>query len=103
MHWSHTSRRKSTIDDVRHAITNKILDSKSVKEALAFMKARLGESRHFLASTDKPTIEDLFVVPEVDQLVFFGVLELGEYPKVSAWLKVMAKVDDRWRKACNRR
>ena len=76
MHWNHTYMRQTP-------------ELKGVKEALAFMEARLGESGPFLAGTDKPTIAYLFVVPEVDQLVLFGVMELGEYPKVSAWLKAM--------------
>ena len=72
---------------MRPAVAGKTFDLKDVKEVLAFMEARLSKSGPLLASTDKPTIAELFVVLEVGQLVFFGDLEWGEYPKVSAWLK----------------
>jgi len=89
MHWNHSGARKSTLEVVRPALGGGKPDFKALKDALDFMDVRLSESGPFLAGTQEPTIADLFILPEIDQLVLFGLFDLAPYANISAWYQAL--------------
>lgn len=97
LHWSHTGTRKST-DNFLHPV----LAGKSVTEAdvavfgrvVQYMDDELdknkanNEHHKFIADTSHPTIADLMLLPELDQLTAdaFGLFDLSPYPNVVQYM-----------------
>mmetsp|Transcript_38837 Transcript_38837/g.54159 ORF Transcript_38837/g.54159 Transcript_38837/m.54159 type:complete len:217 (-) Transcript_38837:42-692(-) len=91
MHWAHTTIRKASTMGLLVPV---LLVGKKIEElgdaqqaaalSLQTLDSNLGKSK-FLAG-DTPTVADLFVVPEVDQLQAFGLADLSEFKNVTRWL-----------------
>eukprot|EP00933_Yihiella_yeosuensis_P028576 TRINITY_DN22420_c0_g1_i1.p1 TRINITY_DN22420_c0_g1~~TRINITY_DN22420_c0_g1_i1.p1 ORF type:complete len:232 (-),score=51.12 TRINITY_DN22420_c0_g1_i1:451-1146(-) len=62
-------------------------------KAVAFIEKRLSEGGPFLAGTTKPTIADLMIIPELDQLTpeCFGLFDYTPYPKVLEYMDNVKK------------
>lgn len=91
IHWNHTNTRKSTTEVLMPSLTGTTPELAGMKAALDFLEARLGESGPFLAGTEVPTIADLFILPEVDQVGALKLIDLEPWAKVSAWQEAMQK------------
>ena len=100
MHWNHTNTRKSTMECVRPMFFGGTVSTDGFKQAVEFMEGRLAEAGPFLAGTGSPTIADLFILPEIDQLEEFKAFDYAPYPKVAAWLAAvkaaLPKSYDKW-------
>merc|ERR1719203_2680811 len=75
LHWNHTNTRHSTLDMIAKFTKGQKINTTVIKKSLDFMEARLGAAGPFLAGA-KPTIADLFILPEIDQIVPFKFFEL---------------------------
>merc|ERR1712129_440973 len=91
LHWGHTSIRKATSEMLLPHLHSQKTNSVATKAALDFLNARLGETGPFLAGTTTPTIADLWILPEVDQLEIVNIVDLSEYPKVVEWKAALTK------------
>ena len=59
----------------------------SCAAAVEFVEAALGKHPgKFITGSDAPTLADLLLVPEFDQLPPFGLFDYTPYPAVQAWL-----------------
>jgi glutathione S-transferase len=98
INWNHTNTRHGTMGVL---IGNLYPDkfgsgletaTKKYTRAVKFMEKTL-ESGKFIAGTAEPTIADLSIVTELDQLNkdAFGFFDFTPYPKVSSWLNLVAK------------
>lgn len=85
MHWHHDTTRTATTKILRPAMGGKEIDDTILKKALDTMEAALAKSP-FLAGTDKPTIADLLILTELDQLGFFKTYDISKWVKVSEWV-----------------
>ena len=94
LHWTHTTvRRTSTINFIRPVFFKQPIANRDelVKEHAAVigeLETQLGKSKYLVG--DVPTIADLFVVPEVDQLEIFGLFSYDSFPNVKRWLSDIA-------------
>ena len=91
LHWHHTGTRKST----RHILGPSLhdaseIDTTQLATSLPVLESTLANSK-FVASQDHPTIADLFLLPELDQLG--GDFHMGEclfdwspYPNVERYI-----------------
>eukprot|EP00005_Dracoamoeba_jomungandri_P002270 CAMPEP_0174260958 /NCGR_PEP_ID=MMETSP0439-20130205/11105_1 /TAXON_ID=0 /ORGANISM="Stereomyxa ramosa, Strain Chinc5" /LENGTH=204 /DNA_ID=CAMNT_0015345351 /DNA_START=58 /DNA_END=673 /DNA_ORIENTATION=+ len=95
LHWNHTGARKLSYDLLAPVVfyakpgddKEAILKAGHEKNAamLEFLEKHL-EGNKFLVG-DKLTLADMFVAPEVDQMEFFSLLDLGQhYPNIKRWL-----------------
>lgn len=91
MHWHHLNTRKSTYHLLLPVIWGLKTNSTEVRAALDFIEGRLGERGPFLAGTSAPTIADLLILPEIDQIFIFKLLPAEEWPKIQEWLGAVAK------------
>jgi len=91
MHWHHSATRKSTTAILRPVLwkTTDEAGAKAFADSLAFLEKHLSTVGPFLAGTGSPTIADLLILPEIDQLSVFGLFDLTPYPKVAEWSKAV--------------
>lgn len=53
--------------------------------AIQLLETQLGKTKFLVG--DEPTIADLFVIPEIDQLVLFGKFDYSKsHPNTARWL-----------------
>jgi glutathione S-transferase len=98
INWNHTHTRHGTMGIlVGRLYPDKFgagleVATKKYTRAIKFMEAQIQEGK-FLAGTDHPTIADLSVITEMDQLNkdVFDFFDFSAYPKVSAWLRNVSK------------
>merc|ERR1719469_185418 len=92
MHWHHSATSRATYDVVLPNFFKTEVKYDTLKKSLEEMNTAL-EKAPFLAGTDKPTIADLFILPEIDQLGegVFGGFDISPYPKVVEWVSNMGK------------
>merc|ERR1711862_385618 len=91
MQWHHSGTRTSTMRVLFPVFMKKdgpegvSVFTKNVE----FLEARLGESGEdkFVAGTVQPTIADLMLLPELDQLEGFKLFDYTPYPNVSKYLE----------------
>jgi len=92
MHWHHSGTRTSTMR-VLVPVFFKKEDPEGVSvftKNIEFLEARLAESGEgkFVAGTLQPTIADLLLLPELDQLEGFKLFDYTPYPNVAKYLKL---------------
>ncbi len=94
LHWVHTTIRKtSTFNLLRPVVFKLPFDNKeqSLKEHEAVIsELETHLSTHKFLVGENPTIADLFVIPEVDQLTFFGIFSYEKFPNVQRWINDIA-------------
>lgn len=89
LHWVHGAIRRSSTMGL---LVPKVIQQKEpAEEALPAFKKHLDLLEAHLAASkflvgDKPTIADLFVVPEVDQIRLFAIYDFAAHPHVARWL-----------------
>ena len=97
--WHHTNSRKSTKSILmtklfpgmhKNVDINEVI-AKNAKEygrSCTFLDKHLASNK-FLAGTDKPTIADLVIVPELDQLTSeaFNLFDYSPYPNIFQYIK----------------
>lgn len=90
LHWNHTAARKATLDLVRpalHGAADLAEAKKKFTSVLAFLEEQLAKSpTSFVAGTAKPSIADLFIITELDQLEAFGIFDLSAFENVAKFL-----------------
>ncbi len=103
LHWHHTNTRKST----RSVLVPFFFPPKNVSLDEVFQQARKEYGRvmqfleshftnhpnqRFLASNDHPTIADLMILPELDQISEkgFNLFDYSAYPKVTNYMNSMS-------------
>lgn len=97
--WNHTNSRKSTKGILttklfpgmhKNVDINEVIakNAKDFGRSCAFLNKHL-EKNKFLAGTDYPTIADLTIVPELDQLTSeaFDLFDYTPYPNILSYLK----------------
>lgn len=97
INWNHTNTRHGTMGIlVGHLFPDKFAAgvdaaTKKYTRSIKFIEKQLVPGK-YLAGTDKPSIADLSVITEIDQLnkEAFGFFDFTPYPKVSDWLKLVA-------------
>lgn len=60
-----------------------------LSESISFLDSELAKNAPetpFVAGTATPSIADLLLIPECDQLVGFGMFDFTPYPKVQEWM-----------------
>jgi len=91
MQWHHSGTRTSSMRVLFPAFMKKD-DPEGVSvftKNVEFLEARLGETGEdkFIAGTVQPTIADLMLLPELDQLEGFKLFDYTPYPNVSKYLE----------------
>lgn len=98
LHWNHSATRLSTLKLLRPKFSGKEATEEDVKkfaEIVAVLDAQLdknikeNEHNRFIAGTSEPTIADLLLVPELDQLTedAFSLFDYTPYPHVVQYMK----------------
>jgi glutathione S-transferase len=92
IHWNHTNTRASTTKFLRPFLHGQPIteqDRESYGKSLQFLNDHLAKSeRPFVAGTDAPTVADLILAPELDQLTWLpGVIDYSAYPHVERYLQ----------------
>jgi len=104
MHWHHANTRKSTkevlvpvlfppknksIEDVKMAGLN------AYTRSITFLENHLKQqgSNKFIAGTESPTIADLIIITELDQLKIgvWNLFDYSKYPAVDQYMNLVAK------------
>lgn len=93
MHWHHSNTRNSTTGIVRPALTGSKDDAgaQAFGAAAAALEEHFSSAGPFVAGTETPTIADLLLLPEIDQLIVFGLFDFTPYPKLTAWAAAVKK------------
>lgn len=97
LHWNHTETRASTkklLVPKLHGQEISEEDLKNFKASIACIEGALAkskaadETKKFVANTTTPTIADLMLIPELDQLDAdaFGLFDFTPYPHVVQWM-----------------
>ena len=97
--WHHFNSRTSTRDILTSALFPKLPTSEgkfkagqgTMKKAMKFMDNSLSSSSFLASNTSHPSIADLIILPEVDQLLpeAFNLFDYDEFPHVLRWVKDM--------------
>mmetsp|Transcript_12327 Transcript_12327/g.18685 ORF Transcript_12327/g.18685 Transcript_12327/m.18685 type:complete len:224 (+) Transcript_12327:81-752(+) len=91
LHWNHTNTRMSTSKLLVPAVILKMeikeADMEAMKRSLSFLDTHL-ENNTFVAGTEAPTIADLIILPELDQIHTdaFGLLDLTPYSHIMRYI-----------------
>lgn len=89
LHWNHTNTRKSTKFLLSPALFGRgEVDTTEYCASLVVLDGVLAKSK-FVASTEHPTIADLFILPELDQVgpdFFEGLFDYSPYPNVERYM-----------------
>ena len=104
LHWNHNGARYSTLKILRPTEMGKVVtaeDRRHFEDAVAIIENQLmvNHQQHkgkFIIGTDTPTIADLLLIPELDQLTpeAFDLFDYSPYPYVTEYLyNVRASVD----------
>jgi glutathione S-transferase len=91
LHWNHLGLRRLTSGGLMAPIVVHGVDPATLGDAVAAAESVLVEVDAALAKSkflagDQPTIADLFVVPEIDQLAILGLVKLEKYANITRWL-----------------
>lgn len=97
LHWNHSATRLSTLKLLRTKLSGKAIAEEDVKkysEVIAILEAQLeiniktNEQARFIAGTSEPTIADLLLIPELDQLTedAFNLFDYSPYPRVVQYM-----------------
>lgn len=91
LHWHHGALRRSTVKILLPSIRKTEVNPEEVqhfKDHISFLNAHLEHST-FVASNSHPTIADLMLVPEIDQLAHegFALFDYSAYPNVVRYIQ----------------
>lgn len=98
MHWHHSNSRLSTKTILRSRMFPKLVteqqlatDKKAFTRALTYIETAL--HRNPFLVYEKPTIADLLIVTELDQLQkgAFDLQDYSQYPKITEWISRLGK------------
>jgi len=90
MNWHHGATRTATTDVVRPTLNKTEVKDETLKKSLDTMTLAL-EKAPFLAGTQKPTIADLLILTEIDQLAVFEAYDVSPWPKIKEWVDNVGK------------
>jgi glutathione S-transferase len=90
LHWHHGALRRSTTKFLRPAIHKTPISEEELqhyRNNLEFLNSHLANST-FVASDAHPTIADLMLIPELDQLTpaAFSIFDYTPYPNVVRYM-----------------
>jgi glutathione S-transferase len=89
MHWHHFNSRLSTTK-ILHPIVDREpvveADRASYAASMAFLDNHLA-TNVFVGGTEHPTIADLIIIPELDQLLWCGGFEYSSYAHVQRYME----------------
>ena len=93
LHWNHSNTRHGTMAVLMGVMFPKLFGAgfdagkKKYIRAIKFLEASLVPGK-FVAGTNEPTIADLALIVECDQLspAAFNIFDFTPYPKVLAWM-----------------
>ena len=87
LHWNHTNTRQSTKQMMFPTLFGGEVDCTGFTASLSVLEKTLENSK-FVASSDHPTLGDLFVLPELDQVDadFLDVFDFTPYPNIVRYL-----------------
>jgi glutathione S-transferase len=89
LHWHHFNTRVSTnkiLDPVLDKLPILEADLNSFAASMAVLDNQLA-SNLFVAGTEHPTIADLLIIPELDQLVWCSGFDYSPYPHVQRYME----------------
>jgi glutathione S-transferase len=91
LHWHHGGLRRSTSKILVPALTKTEVNPQELKQFnrdLRYLDSQL-QSSTFLAGSEHPTIADLLVIPEIDQLSDegFALFDYTPYPNIVRYMK----------------
>ena len=89
LHWNHNATRKSTTCVIRPMLFGGEVNSAAYVDTLHVLEKALANSK-FVATSDKPTIADLMLLPELDQLdeEWHGtaLVDYAEFPNIRRYI-----------------
>jgi len=88
LHWNHSGTRLSTLKLLRPAFHGAAIteeDRKCFSSAIQHLDSQLTPGK-FVAGTTSPTIADLLLLPELDQLEVAGLFDYTPYGNVVAYM-----------------
>lgn len=90
LHWNHTNTRKGTTKIVAAQFFGRTVDVSGFKQAVSHLDKHL-ESNKFVASTIHPTIADLMLLPELDQLLpeCLNAIDYAPFPNTLRYIEDM--------------
>lgn len=96
LHWHHTGTRKATTTLFQGALFGSgAADNVEFTNVMKFLESALAKSK-FIASTDHPTVVDLLILPELDQLgpdfIEGGIFDFTPYPNVVRYMADLSAV-----------
>lgn len=95
MHWHHVHTRLSTVDILRHKIFPNFVHEERLKRGLKTYTRSLSiledmlTCHKYLTNDHHPSIADLLIVPEIDQLMVLDLYDYSKYVKILRWLDDM--------------
>jgi len=91
LHWSHSTIRNATLQMVGPMLRSGKTNSVLTKSALDTLEGHLQAQGPFLAGAARPSIADLLILPEVDQLGIFKLVDLSAWPHVEGWQRSLRR------------
>ena len=90
LHWNHTATRMSTTSIFARRLwgDRQVIsaDIEKFMKHVAFLDQHLSTNK-FLGGFETPTIADLMIVPEIDQVTFVpGLVDYSQYPNIVRYL-----------------
>jgi glutathione S-transferase len=90
LHWHHGALRRSTTKILVPALTKTEVNTQELrqfKKDLQYLNSQLQNST-YLAGSEHPTIADLMVIPEIDQLTDegFALFDYTPYPNIVRYM-----------------
>ena len=93
MHWHHGNTRISTQKIFGPAVFKTAEhheDREAFRRVMHLLEDHFSKHRFLVEGTEDPTIADLLILPEIDQLSWIpGLWDMSPYPHVHRWLEIM--------------